>query len=188
MFVNSCLCIVGTCNIDLGVMDWKSAWPTCYGTVISVVMVQWFCSISETQIDIWTSYLQILKWYDTIIHLNIAWPTCHGSLIQAAQCSYFFLFFPSFLYIPIFWANLLYFPIFLKNAENQPRKSCFLGNLQHLNMSFWGPSGPQTPAGMRTLIFVSRYSMLLAAPVAEWVRLLYFSALNHSIISPLCLV
>ena len=68
MFVNSCLYIVGTCNIDLGVMDWKSAWPTCHGTVISVVMVQWFCSISETQIDIWTSYLQILKWYDTIIH------------------------------------------------------------------------------------------------------------------------
>ena len=28
----------------------------------------------------------------------------------------------------------------------------------------------------------------LAAPVAEWVRSLYFSALNHSIISPLCLV
>ena len=27
-----------------------------------------------------------------------------------------------------------------------------------------------------------------AAPVAEWVRSLYFSALNHSIISPLCLV
>ena len=27
--------------------------PTCHGTVISVVMVQWFCSISETQIDIW---------------------------------------------------------------------------------------------------------------------------------------
>ena len=26
------------------------------------------------------------------------------------------------------------------------------------------------------------------APVAEWVRSLYFSALNHSIISPLCLV
>ena len=29
---------------------------------------------------------------------------------------------------------------------------------------------------------------ILAAPVAEWVRSLYFSALNHSIISPLCLV
>ena len=82
MFVNSCLCIVGTCNIDLGAMDWKSAWPTCHGTVISAVMVQWFCSISETQIDIWTSYLQIMKWYDTIIHLNIAWPICHGSLIS----------------------------------------------------------------------------------------------------------
>ena len=27
-----------------------------------------------------------------------------------------------------------------------------------------------------------------AAPVAEWVRSLYFSALNHSIISSLCLV
>ena len=27
-----------------------------------------------------------------------------------------------------------------------------------------------------------------AASVAEWVRSLYFSALNHSIISPLCLV
>ena len=27
-----------------------------------------------------------------------------------------------------------------------------------------------------------------AAPVAEWVRSLNFSALNHSIISPLCLV
>ena len=89
MFVNSCLCIVGTCNIDLGVMDWKSAWPTCHGTVISVVMVQWFCSISETQIDIWTSYLQILKWYDTIIHLNIAWPTCHGSVISVFMVQWF---------------------------------------------------------------------------------------------------
>ena len=29
---------------------------------------------------------------------------------------------------------------------------------------------------------------VIAAPVAEWVRSLYFSALNHSIISPLCLV
>ena len=28
---------------------------------------------------------------------------------------------------------------------------------------------------------------IMAAPVAEWVRSLYFSALNHSIISPLCL-
>ena len=45
MFVNSCLCIVGTCNIDLGIMDWKS---TCHGTVICAVMVQWFCSISES--------------------------------------------------------------------------------------------------------------------------------------------
>ena len=35
-----------------------------------------------------------------------------------------------------------------------------------------------------------RYCSILrkAAPVAEWVRSLYFSALNHSIISPLCLV
>ena len=89
MFVNSCLCIVGTCNIDLGVMDWKSAWPTCHGTVISAVMVQWFCSISETQIDIWTSYLQIMKWYDTMIHLNIAWPTCHGSLISVFMVQWF---------------------------------------------------------------------------------------------------
>ena len=32
------------------------------------------------------------------------------------------------------------------------------------------------------------FKSLLAAPVAEWVRSLYFSALNHSIISPLCLV
>ena len=40
MFVNSCLCIVGTCNIDLGIMDWKS---TCHGTVICAVMVQWLC-------------------------------------------------------------------------------------------------------------------------------------------------
>ena len=89
MFVNSCLCIVGTFNIDLGVMDWKSTWPTCHGTVNSVVMVQWFCSISETQIDIWTSYLQILKWYDTIIHLNIAWPTCHGSVISVFMVQWF---------------------------------------------------------------------------------------------------
>ena len=28
----------------------------------------------------------------------------------------------------------------------------------------------------------------MAASVAEWVRSLYFSALNHSIISPLCLL
>ena len=33
-----------------------------------------------------------------------------------------------------------------------------------------------------------RLSLPRAAPVAEWVRSLYFSALNHSIISPLCLV
>ena len=38
-------------------------------------------------------------------------------------------------------------------------------------------------------IEMSAFSYSLeAAPVAEWVRSLYFSALNHSIISPLCLV
>ena len=30
--------------------------------------------------------------------------------------------------------------------------------------------------------------VMRATPVAEWVRSLYYSALNHSIISPLCLV
>ena len=74
----------------------------------------------------------------------------------------FFLFFPIFSKLPIYSYILSRSPIFLKNAENQPYKSCFLGNLQHLTMSFWGPTGPQTPAGMRTLIFVSRHSMLFA--------------------------
>ena len=37
-----------------------------------------------------------------------------------------------------------------------------------------------------TTTVASRFSV--AAPVAEWVRSLFFSALNHSIISPLCLV
>ena len=45
----------------------------------------------------------------------------------------------------------------------------------------------------RSFYFVYSQSLLsndaiTAAPVAEWVRSLYFSALNHSIISPLCLV
>ena len=86
MFINSCLCIVGTCNIDLGIMDWKS---TCHGTVICAVMVQWFCSISESLFDIWTSYLQIMKWYDAMIHLNNAWPTCHGSVISTFIIQWF---------------------------------------------------------------------------------------------------
>ena len=34
----------------------------------------------------------------------------------------------------------------------------------------------------------SETQIYLGGPVAEWVRSLYFSALNHSIISPLCLV
>ena len=41
----------------------------------------------------------------------------------------------------------------------------------------------------RRPIFSQRGSnIVVAALVAEWVRSLYFSALNHSIISPLCLV
>ena len=99
-----------------------------------------------------------------------------GPRSQAAQCSYFsyfFLFFPSFLYSPVFLTNLLYFPIFLKNAENQPWKSCFHRNLQHLTMSFWGPSGPQTPAGMRSLIFVSQHIMLFLHRVPYRIFSLY---------------
>ena len=56
-----------------------------------LVMVQWFSCRHGSQwffFYIWnpnwhgeTSYIQIMKWYDTMIHLNIAWPTCHGSLI-----------------------------------------------------------------------------------------------------------
>ena len=39
------------------------------------------------------------------------------------------------------------------------------------------------------IIFICLYNIcVMAAPVAEWVRSLYFSALNQSIISPLCLV
>ena len=36
-----------------------------------------------------------------------------------------------------------------------------------------------------TSIFEVLSNLYRAAPVAEWVRSLYFSALNHSIISPL---
>ena len=75
MFVNSCLCIIGTCNIDLGIMDWKS---TCHGSVISAFMVQWFCPLFKSPhmniispFDIWTSYLQIMKCYDTVFDLNM---------------------------------------------------------------------------------------------------------------------
>ena len=44
---------------------------TCHGSVISVFMVQWFCPISESPFDIWTSYLQTMKCYDTVFDLNI---------------------------------------------------------------------------------------------------------------------
>ena len=40
----------------------------------------------------------------------------------------------------------------------------------------------------RVCSHIDDFNTRLAAPVAEWVRSLYFSALNHSIISPLCLV
>ena len=40
------------------------------------------------------------------------------------------------------------------------------------------------PASMKR----TRSKTAEAAPVAEWVRSLYFSAINDSIISPLCLV
>ena len=36
--------------------------------------------------------------------------------------------------------------------------------------------------------FCSKTEIVGAAPVAKWVRSLFFSALNHSIISPLCLM
>ena len=39
-----------------------------------------------------------------------------------------------------------------------------------------------------TSVVTTSNQMIRAAPVVEWVRSLYFSALNHSIISPLCLV
>ena len=39
-----------------------------------------------------------------------------------------------------------------------------------------------------TFLKKSLSTYIQAAPVAEWVRSRYFSALNHSIISPLCLV
>ena len=43
---------------------------------------------------------------------------------------------------------------------------------------------------LRVVLFVHArvHRKIPAVPVAEWVRSLYFSALNHSIISPLCLV
>ena len=90
MFVNSCSYIVGTCTIDLG-GSWTESQHDLH------VMVQWFLSSRssdfvlclKTQTDIWTSYLQILKWYDTIIHLNIAWPTCHGSVISVFMVQWF---------------------------------------------------------------------------------------------------
>ena len=44
------------------------------------------------------------------------------------------------------------------------------------------------PRSEKTGLLGFRPGPTQAAPVAEWVRLLYFSALNHSIISPLCLV
>ena len=43
-------------------------------------------------------------------------------------------------------------------------------------------------AGQRLYFRYIASTFPLAAPVAEWVRSLYFSALNHSIISPRCLV
>ena len=67
------------------------------------------------------------------------------------QASYIFLYFEQISYI---------FLYFWKNAHNQPWKSCFHRNLQHLTMSFWGPSGPQTLAGIRSLIFVLQHSMI----------------------------
>ena len=34
-------------------------------------MVQWFCPIFKSPFDIWTSYLQTMKWYDTVFDLNM---------------------------------------------------------------------------------------------------------------------
>ena len=48
--------------------------------------------------------------------------------------------------------------------------------------------GESNPNHLKFFKFVLNAELKMAAPVAEWVRSLYFSALNHSIISPLCLV
>ena len=69
-------------------------------------MVQWFCSISESQFDIWTSYLQIMKWYDTMIHLNMN----VVSIIYMSWFSDFCLHGPmilSFIKKPIWHMNII---------------------------------------------------------------------------------
>ena len=61
------------------------------------------------------------------------------------QDSYFFLYLEQtyiFLYI---WKKLIF----------NCRISCFHRNLQQLSSSFWGPPGPQTPADMWLLMFMS---------------------------------
>ena len=67
--------------------------------------------------------------------------------------------FPIFSKFPIYSYILIKSPIFSRKADNHPRKSCFHRNLQLLPMS-WGPGGPQTPAELQSLIFLSQHSVL----------------------------
>ena len=67
--------------------------------------------------------VQSLCGLSTVFHrFVVETPQRNRTMVQAAQrsyFSYFFLFFPRFLFFPIFGANLLYFPIFLKKADIQ---------------------------------------------------------------------
>ena len=54
-------------------MVWHNLWPQ-YDCKSLWPYISWssdFCPISESPFDIWTSYFQIMKWYDTVFNLNM---------------------------------------------------------------------------------------------------------------------
>ena len=90
-----------------------------------------------------------------------------------------------YLYVKVFGVSLLH--CFMISDRNLPliaylqESGCNMKK-QTLEMRY----SPLTLAVSDNQIEIVKY--FVAASVAEWVRSLYFSALNHSIISPLCLV
>ena len=84
---------------------------------------------------------------------------CQVSSVSMPGCPVL-LFFPSFLFFLYFEQTSYMFE--KTTLIISPRKSCFHRNLQHLPMSFCGPSGPQTPAKLQSHIFITTQCALLS--------------------------
>ena len=150
----------------------------------------------------------VLSDYSTILpHYQIQGFSVHA-LILASE--YKKMQFPCLLnvHVPVIFQNYAY----IQNLERSPSETmlCEMSEFATLHQESTLTFGTRKPVVFIIIYLIPPYTPLLyskigvyrgihyfhifalkhrlAAPVADWVRSLYFSALNHSIISPLCLV